>query len=336
MTKYLFVLTSSPKDFYCEQTIVAIASLRAHNPGAYVTVLTDDRTEATLTGNRAVLKEVVDELKVMELDEKLTPMLRSRFLKTSMRNMVDGDFLFLDSDIAVVGDLSIPAEWNGQIYAVLDFHTNLSKAINRKKVLNNAKNMGFSPILNDQLFNSGVIYAPDNAECRKFFEKWNELWQHCVSKNFPYDMASFAETDHTFGYVIKEMPGEWNCQLAYAKKFIPNGKVFHFFGSRIINTCGRPVPASMDVFLPKILRKNFYTDLKEIPVTVNADKSVHINEYYDDVIANAKDAFLYQTKHAGSFGADIIRSYAFARVLEFGYKKMPALIKLLELVGKIL
>ena len=28
MTKYLFVLTSSPKDFFCEQTLVAIASLR--------------------------------------------------------------------------------------------------------------------------------------------------------------------------------------------------------------------------------------------------------------------------------------------------------------------
>ncbi|MCF0221539.1 MAG: hypothetical protein HUK19_04520 [Fibrobacter sp.] len=336
MTKYLFVLTSSPKDFYCEQTIVAIASLRAHNPGAFVTVLTDDKTAATLTGNRAALKEIVDELKVMELDEKLSPMLRSRFLKTSMRNMVEGDFLFLDSDIAVVGDLAIPLEWSGKIHAVLDFHTNLSKAINRRKVLKNAKNMGFSPILNDQLFNSGVIYAPDNDDCHKFFEKWHELWQHCVSRDFPYDMASFAEADYSFGYAIKEMSGEWNCQLAYAKKFIPNGKVFHFFGSRIIDTCGRKVPASMDVFLPKILRKNFYTDLKEIPVTVNADKSVHINEYYDDVIAHAKGAFLYQTKHVGSLGADIVRSYAFAKILGFGYKKMPALIKLLELVGKIL
>lgn len=336
MTKYLFVLTSSPKDFYCEQTIVAIASLRVHNPGAFVTVLTDDKTAATLTGNRAALKEAVDELKVVKLDESLTPMLRSRYLKTSMRNLVDGDFLFLDSDIAVVGDLSIPEEWNDNIYSVLDFHTNLSKAINRRKVLKNAKNMGFSPILNDQLFNSGVIYVPDNQGSRKFFEKWHELWKLCVTKNFPYDMASFAETDHTFGYVIKEMPGEWNCQLAYAKKFIPNGKVFHFFGSRIINTCGRSVPASMDVFLPKILRKSFYTDLKEIPVTVNVDKSVHINEYYDDVIARAKDAFLYQTKHAGTFGADIIRSYAFAKVLGFGYKKMPILVKFLELVGKIL
>lgn len=336
MTKYLFVLTSSPKDFFCEQTLVAIASLRVHNPGAFVTVLTDDRTAATLIeGNRAALKDAVDELKVLELDEKLSPMLRSRYLKTVMRNVIDGDFLYMDSDIAIVGDLSIPKEWNG-IYAVLDFHTNLSKAINRKKILNNAKMLGFSPILNDEIFNGGVMFASDTPEVRAFFEKWHELWLYCVSKNFPYDMASLAEANFKFNYITQKMPGEWNCQMAYAREFIPNGKVFHFFGSRIINTCGREVPESMNVFLPKILRKNFYTDLKNIPVKVNADKSITINEYYDDVIAHAKEAFLYQTEHAGKFGADIIRSYAFAKSLGFVYKKLPFVLPLLSLIGKIL
>lgn len=334
--KYLFVLTSSPKDFFCEQTLVAIASLRVHNPGAFVTLLTDDKTAATLTGKRAALKDAVDEFVALELDEKFTPMLRSRYLKTVMRNVIDGDFLYMDSDIAIVGDLSIPEEWKGGIYAVLDFHVKLHQAINRKKILNNAKMMGFSPILNDEIFNGGVMYAADTPEARKFFETWHELWLYCVSKNFPYDMASLAETNFKFGYITKKMPGEWNCQLAYGKKYIPNGKVFHFFGSRIIDTCGRKVPESMNVFLPKILRKNFYTDLKEIPVTVAADKTIHINEYYDDVIAHVKDSILYQTKHAGEFGADIIRSYAFAKSLGFVYKKLPFVLPLLSLIGKIL
>lgn len=336
MIKYLFVLTSSPKDFFCEQTLVAIASLRVHNPGAFVTLLTDDKTAATLVGPRAALKEAVDELKVLTLDEKFTPMLRSRYLKTVMRNVIDGDFLYMDSDIAIVGDLSIPAEWTGDIYAVLDFHTNLHKAINRKKILNNAKMLGFSPILNDEIFNGGVMYAKDSPTAREFFKTWHELWLYCVSKNFPYDMASLAEANFKFNYITQKASGEWNCQMAYAKKFIPNGKVFHFFGSRIIDTCGRKVPESMNLFLPKILRKNFYTDLKNIPVRVNADKSITINEYYDDVIAHAKEAFLYQTKHAGKLGADIIRSYAFAKSLGFVYKRMPFVLPLLSLIGKIL
>lgn len=315
---------------------MAIASLRVHNPNAFVTLLIDDKTAETLTGNRAQLKNAVDELKVLTLDEKLSPMLRSRYLKTVMRNEVDGDFLYMDSDIAIVGDLSIPEEWRGGIYAVLDFHTNLHKAINRKKVLNAAKMLGFSPIKNDEIFNGGVMFASDTAQAREFFKKWHELWQYCVSKNYPFDMAALAETDYSFGYVIQKMPGEWNCQLAYGKRFLPQGKVLHFFGSRIVDTRGRAVPPSMDVFLPKILRKDFYTNLKNIPVTVLEDKRITINEYYDDVIRNAKDSFLYQTKKVGLLGADIVRSYAFAKSLAFLYKKMPYLIRLLEWIGKVL
>ena len=335
MVKYLFVLTSSPKDFFCEQTLVAIASLRDHNPNAFVTVLTDDKTAATLTGNRAALKDAADEVKVLELDEKLSPMLRSRYLKTVMRNVIDGDFLYMDSDIAVVGDLSIPSEWNGGIYAVLDFHTNLHKAINRKKILNNAKMLGFSPILNDEIFNGGVMFAPDTIECRHFFEKWHELWLYCVSKNFPYDMASLAEANFHFGYIMQKMPGGWNCQLAYGNRFLPTAKILHFFGSRIIDTRGIPVPKSMDIFLPKILRKDFYTNLKNIPVHVGANKRISINAYYDEVILHAKDAFEFQTKKVGAPGAYIIRSYAFAKSLAWIYKKAPILLNPLEWLGKL-
>ena len=71
-------------------------------------------------------------------------------------------------------------------------------------------------------------------------------------------------------------------------------------------------------------------------MTVNADKSISINAYYDDVILHAKEAFEYQTKKVGAAGAYIIRSYAFAKSLAWLYKKMPILVKPLALLGKIL
>ena len=92
----------------------------------------------------------------------------------------------------------------------------------------------------------------------------------------------------------------------------------------------------MDVFLPKILRKDFYTNLKNIPVHVLEDQQISINEYYDTVIKNTKDSFLYQTKKIGVLGADIVRSYAFAKSLAFLYKKMPFLIRPVEWLSKIL
>jgi hypothetical protein len=92
----------------------------------------------------------------------------------------------------------------------------------------------------------------------------------------------------------------------------------------------------MDLFLPKILRKDFYTNLKNIPVKVNADKSITINEYYDDVIAHAKEEFEFQTRKVGAAGAYIIRSYAFAKSLAWIYKKMPILVFPLRILGTLL
>ena len=67
-----------------------------------------------------------------------------------------------------------------------------------------------------------------------------------------------------------------------------------------------------------------------------ADKSIHIDEYYDDVIAHAKEAFEFQTRKVGAAGAYIIRSYAFAKSLAWLYKKMPFLVKILHVLGAII
>jgi hypothetical protein len=71
-------------------------------------------------------------------------------------------------------------------------------------------------------------------------------------------------------------------------------------------------------------------------VKVNADKSITINEYYDDVIAHAKEEFEFQTRKVGAAGAYIIRSYAFAKSLAWIYKKMPFLVFPLRILGTLL
>ncbi|GHV12759.1 hypothetical protein AGMMS49938_05970 [Fibrobacterales bacterium] len=323
--KYLFVLTSKERDIYYEQTLVAITSLRIHNKNAFVSLLVDDQTAATLTGTRTQIKNLADELKIVELDKNLSPMLRSRWLKTVMRNEVDGDFLYMDSDIAIADDLSIPPEWDGYIYGVLDFHTNLSKAINRRTVLKAAKMLEYSPIENDEIFNGGVMFVRDNQKTREFFKRWHEQWLYCVSKGYNFDMASLAETNFEFGYIIKAMPGEWNCQLAYGAKHLEHAKVLHFFGSRIIDTHGHSVSKNGDYFLPEILRKSFYEDIKKTG-EINSDDLL--------VIQNARESFLLQTKKVGKIFANGIRSYAFAKFLSFCYKRAYWLVKPLEWAGR--
>ena len=95
--KYLYVCTSSKKDFFLEQTFVSITTLKINTPNAFVTLLIDKATEKTLDESRENIKKIVDEIIIIDLDESLSAKVRSRLLKTSMRLHIQGDFLFIDN-----------------------------------------------------------------------------------------------------------------------------------------------------------------------------------------------------------------------------------------------
>ena len=48
--KYVYVLTSAPEDFYYEQALMSVYSLRKKMPDAKITVLTDDKTKNSFSG----------------------------------------------------------------------------------------------------------------------------------------------------------------------------------------------------------------------------------------------------------------------------------------------
>ena len=86
MVKFLYILVSNEKDIYYEQTLVSVMSLRHYNPDAFVTLLVDDKTDKTLVGFRAGIKDLVNEYKVIPFDDQIGGLARSRLLKTNMRN----------------------------------------------------------------------------------------------------------------------------------------------------------------------------------------------------------------------------------------------------------
>ena len=105
MVKFLYILVSKESDIYYEQTLVSILSLRHYNPDAFVTLLVDDKTDANLMGFRAEIKTLVNEYKVVSFDDKISGLARSRLLKTNMRNLLEGDFLYIDGDTAIADKL---------------------------------------------------------------------------------------------------------------------------------------------------------------------------------------------------------------------------------------
>ncbi len=120
--KYLYVLTSNDKDIYYEQIYLSISSLLLYNPNVCITLLTDDKTFKNLKGHRGDVLHLVQEIKVIKLSGKWNQKVRSRIIKTNMRNLVDGDFLYLDCDTIVLMPINIPSDWEFNIGAVKNLH----------------------------------------------------------------------------------------------------------------------------------------------------------------------------------------------------------------------
>jgi len=101
----VFALTSKGNDYYSAMTRVAVASLRITNPNITITIACDQESDESM--------RVLNDPLVTEVDNWLplrTPAgestYRNRFVKTALRSVINGPFLFLDSDVLVRGDLS--------------------------------------------------------------------------------------------------------------------------------------------------------------------------------------------------------------------------------------
>ena len=177
MIKYLYILASNNTDFFLEQALISITSLKYRMPNAFVSLLIDDRTEKTLTVKRSNILNLINELKVIEIDPKYNKVACSRWLKTSMRQSIKEDFLYIDSDTVICDKLSEIEDNDFNIGAVLDLHTMINQSLGKKHYQRDDKLLGFnSSFLSEKYYNGGIIYCKDTPECHSFFDKWHELW----------------------------------------------------------------------------------------------------------------------------------------------------------------
>jgi hypothetical protein len=238
--KYLYVLSSDNSDNYLEQTLMSITSLKLNMPDAFVSLLVDDITEKNLTGRRSEILKLVDEYKPVNIDSVFNKKARSRWLKTSMRRLIDGDFLYIDGDTVISDKLDDIDKKDIDIGAVLEDHTCLyeyekSRPARLKLIKKMFKAHGFDSFDYKIYFNGGIIFCRDCKTVQNFFDEWHRLWLHCFKLNMLTDQASLNYANYNLNKPITELPGIWNCQLIHdgALRYIHEAKILHYFASNV-------------------------------------------------------------------------------------------------------
>jgi len=295
--KIVYVIVSNADDMFYEQAIISMLSVRKYMKNIPIIVLSDDDTYASFVERRKEIFELADEVKRIHIEEKLLNCEKSRWLKTNMRNYVEGDFLYLDVDTVVCDDLE-DIDRTKDIACVMDKHYRLSEHPNRVFVEKNAKKCGYRTCYNDIHFNSGVMWVKDTPISYDFFVMWHELWQKGLEEGVAADQTSLNEANCRMNGMISELSGIWNCQISnYTKgvQYLFNCKVIHYFASY----GNKGVPYDL-------------ADKDIIKSVLNKEDRVSI----DSIIENPKSAFkcvywLGNNKEE----AEVLKSYVFRDIL---------------------
>jgi hypothetical protein len=231
--KYVYILVSNESDYYYEQALMSMTSLKMHTPNGFISLLIDDVTEKTFTGKRKDILAIVDELKVIEIEGRFNKKARSRWLKTTMREHIAGDFLYIDCDTVIADDLSDVFSLDVDLGAVPDSHVLFKEFSSKDFVQTMMKRLDFN-FTPDPLFyfNGGLLFSKDIQNSHDFFSEWHRFWLLCFEKNVSIDQPSLNQANVNFHQCIEKLDDKWNVQiLTGGLPYLSNAKIVHYFSS---------------------------------------------------------------------------------------------------------
>lgn len=242
-TKAVYISISSDEDVFFEQVWVSAWSLKYYNPDMQVVCLVDTETyDAILGSYRRKALECIDDIVSVDVPSKFNNRERSRWIKTKLRNLIDGDYLFIDSDTVVCGSLAEIDSMRGDILMVKDYHCSLSESYQETMLRRQLQQISGKPYLGNLYYNSGVILCRDSEKSHDFYQQWHSNWNKYLAKGVTTDQQSLNLTVEEFD-CIKPLDDIYNCQLRFSIKYLHKGIILHFFN------CTKPLHTSHPFFL---------------------------------------------------------------------------------------
>lgn len=230
-TKIVYVVASVDEDVYMEQAIVSAWSVRHYNPDCRIEMVCDQDTYTTcMFGIRAQYRSLFDEIHVREFKSDQCMKERSRWMKTTLREIIKGDYLYLDTDTVVCADLSYIDDFGFDLGMVLDCNCEFSHTLVYDWVVPTMQRIYGMDVSKERIYyNSGVAFVRDSQLAREFYKYWNEQWVYSLRQfGIMQDQQPLLKTNHDMGYVVTEMSGDLNCLVVESIQYLHTAHIVHF------------------------------------------------------------------------------------------------------------
>ncbi|MBF8276451.1 MAG: hypothetical protein HW390_1524 [Candidatus Brocadiaceae bacterium] len=229
-SKVVFSIISQGNCIYAAMTRVAVASLRLSNPSLHLVVACDHETDIAIRRAGNPLIGEVDEWVVTNTPPGNAGF-RSRFVKTRLRSLIEGSFLFLDSDIFVCGDLSEIFTLNADIAGA----RNHSRAKFNEQVavqdLAMLVAMGWK-FGTEVYVNSGVLYYNDTPGTYRFADEWHRRWMQSFARFEDHrDQPAMNFALHDTQPSLAVLPDRFNAQFKFTPGVAAGAVIWHYYAS---------------------------------------------------------------------------------------------------------
>ncbi|WP_072800957.1 hypothetical protein [Fibrobacter sp. UWT2] len=205
-----------------------MASLKNVQPDAFVTLLVDCQTDKDFLSDLERIKKYVNEYIIVPVEDCVPPIAKSRYIKTSMRKYVKGDFLYIDADTVWNTPVS-ESDFTHDVMGVLDGHCLLATHPLKKEIEADFKRVNCDPGV-ERYVNGGVLFSKDSSISRAFFDLWHKKWLQTSETGCFIDMPSLnVAFKEVYGNDVPLLPGVYNCQISRSWKYFVKAKLIHFF-----------------------------------------------------------------------------------------------------------
>ncbi len=226
----VYALTSIGNDIFSCQTLVSISLVRHLYPKARIILLLDELSHVSLHSVKDPVLANVDQVVLIKTGMS-APVQRNRFLKTTMRLVLEGSFVYLDSDTLPIRRFDELFAHDDDFAAVPDY-TQEFFGLRRARWVRDAFQTMDWPYPPRQFINAGVLYMADRPVVHDFSREWNTRWKLCLEKaNLVLDQPSINSTLDVVDLRLRLMNRNFNCQVKSTLYPVRRARIFHYFWS---------------------------------------------------------------------------------------------------------
>lgn len=225
---YCYVITiSEDRSFYADLGLISIRALRIVHPKAKVTILVDEVTDQLLSALRHPILEQADDVRVVQTGMS-DPVQRSRFVKTSMRAHMNGDFLYIDVDAMPVRSLAPLWKLDCDIAAAIDHNYPPDRHQLEDWVDDLYQQMNWTYDA-PRYYNSGVMLFRDTPKAHELGALWHQRWLESSARGCNKDQPSLNSCLPVVAPRLAIMPNRYNSMVFMGMENTRGAAMLHFW-----------------------------------------------------------------------------------------------------------